>query len=319
MTTEEFDFDAFQLSFVFTAETARPEVWPIDNFPPNEQLLSKPVSRAFAKDIQKRGVMEPISIAILPDNTFMVVAGCRRIKAARLVGITQLMVLVKDMSLAEALAARSASNNQREENTLADVNTLAYYLNADPQIGEKRLAALMGAGLSRIRALLPMAKLPVQFLTAVQDGHISEATLAKLSKLEPEYVAEAIKIFDRKNAKYLADVTDGKIFATPPTLLSEADLKEIQTTRVQNTLANLPLPSSMQQSSVFGNDVLAQLGIQPEPVEIVEGYVVLFDDSSSTYPGILNYQMVDLDTASLWLEQEGPNMTNPRICKVVRN
>lgn len=311
----------FQMPFRFNVENSRQEIWWVSDLPPNEELISKPVDRLFVESVAERGILTPIWVALLLDhnNKPFVVAGSRRIKAARLAGIDRINVVVRDMTLVEAMTARSIENNKRSDNSLADIQSIQYLLNFDPELANnpKLLAKTLGMNLGRLKTLLPQVQASRLFLDAVSDGHISEETLRKVTTMPPSIQAKAVQRFAEAKAKYVREVAAGKVYATPPIFLSDKDLRELQFVRKQDTVQTLPLFGATEEPSVFDDSVLAQLGVEPE---VIDGYVVLYEDANLYGDlAIHNYAMYnEADARAILadLQASYPDLKNLHLAKV---
>jgi ParB family chromosome partitioning protein len=69
----------------------------------------------LAESIKAQGVMQPILARTLPEGGFEIVAGERRWRAARMAGLGEVPVIVRDIPDHEALAAALIENIQRED------------------------------------------------------------------------------------------------------------------------------------------------------------------------------------------------------------
>lgn len=78
--------------------------------------------RELASDIADRGILQPLTVRKTV-NGFVLVAGERRLRAAKLAGLQSVPVLVVQMSDAQHHAAQLAENIQREDLSLADEAT----------------------------------------------------------------------------------------------------------------------------------------------------------------------------------------------------
>lgn len=69
----------------------------------------------LTRSVRERGVLQPITVRPLPDGTFALVLGERRLRAAREAGLTQIPAIVRDIGESEALDLALFENTQRED------------------------------------------------------------------------------------------------------------------------------------------------------------------------------------------------------------
>ena len=69
----------------------------------------------LADSIAEHGVLQPIVVRQIPGGSYKIVAGERRWRAARLAGLDQIPVLIKDISEQQAMELALIENLQRED------------------------------------------------------------------------------------------------------------------------------------------------------------------------------------------------------------
>jgi ParB family chromosome partitioning protein len=69
----------------------------------------------LVQSVKQHGILEPLLVRSLPDNQYELVAGERRYRAAALVGLTEIPVVVRELNDTEALQLALAENLQRED------------------------------------------------------------------------------------------------------------------------------------------------------------------------------------------------------------
>ncbi|MBY0576585.1 MAG: ParB/RepB/Spo0J family partition protein [Gallionellaceae bacterium] len=119
----------------------------------------------LAASIKAQGVMQPILVRQLADNSYEIIAGERRWRAAQLAGLTHVPVLVRSVTDNAALAMALIENIQRE-----NLNPLEEAIGLQRLIDEFKMthqvaAEAVGRSRSAASNLLRLLKLP----QAVQD------------------------------------------------------------------------------------------------------------------------------------------------------
>ena len=69
----------------------------------------------LAASITENGVLQPITVRSAPSGGYKIIAGERRWRAARLAGLTEVPVVIKDVTESEAMELALIENLQRED------------------------------------------------------------------------------------------------------------------------------------------------------------------------------------------------------------
>ncbi|MCK5286486.1 MAG: ParB/RepB/Spo0J family partition protein, partial [Thermodesulfovibrionia bacterium] len=70
--------------------------------------------RDLASSIKEKGVIQPVIVRKTAENSFVLIAGERRWRAAKTAGLKKIPVIIKDAAPAEALELALIENIQRE-------------------------------------------------------------------------------------------------------------------------------------------------------------------------------------------------------------
>lgn len=81
----------------------------------NEETLQE-----LAQDIKERGILEPLIVRVNQDELYEIIAGERRFRAAKIAGLSEVPVIVKEMDDKEAEFASLVENIQRENLSFED-------------------------------------------------------------------------------------------------------------------------------------------------------------------------------------------------------
>jgi ParB family chromosome partitioning protein len=155
----------------------------------------------LASSIEQVGILQPVLVRQLqggetaaqhPDSrvsastvSYCVVAGERRVRAARLAGLTEVPALVCSYEETEALKVALLENIQRED--LGPVEEAEAYRNLLESYGatQEELAEMLGKKRSTVTNLLRMLTLEKDILGLLQDGRISRGHAKALLGLPP--------------------------------------------------------------------------------------------------------------------------------------
>jgi ParB family chromosome partitioning protein len=130
----------------------------------------------LAASIRAQGLMQPILVRGIGDDKFEIIAGERRFRAARIAGLTEVPVLVKDVSDQAAAAMALIENIQREDlNPLEEAQGIQRLLD-DFSFTHEQAAEAVGRSRSAVSNLLRLLNLaaPVQTMLLAGDldmGH----------------------------------------------------------------------------------------------------------------------------------------------------
>ncbi|AFZ67438.1 ParB/RepB/Spo0J family partition protein [Deinococcus peraridilitoris] len=141
----------------------------------------------LAQSIRDKGVLQPLLIRPRGER-FEIVAGERRWRAARLAGLTEVPVVIRDLADREALEIAIVENLQREDlGPLEEAR--AYQTLLDQGHNQEGVARAVGKGRSTVANALRLLALPGAALRALEAGEISAGhARAILAQPEPDRV-----------------------------------------------------------------------------------------------------------------------------------
>jgi len=152
--------------------------------------------------IRKKGVIEPIIARPIngKEARYEVVAGERRLRAARIVGLETIPAIVRDLSDDEAYDFMLIENLQREDLTeREEAESFKAYISRHGEEAIPDLAEKTGISQGYIRSRVRILELPARVLKAWGEGNLCFGHLHQLLRVQDEPgLEEAIKwIFDR--------------------------------------------------------------------------------------------------------------------------
>jgi len=123
--------------------------------------------------IRRQGVIEPVIVRPLAEGGYELVAGERRWRAAKAVGLAEIPALVKPLADKEALEYALIENIQRED--LNPWEEARGYLRLIEEFGytQDDVAAAVGKERATVANLLRVLRLPDDVQQAVRDGRLS--------------------------------------------------------------------------------------------------------------------------------------------------
>ena len=154
----------------------------------------------LAESIKSQGVMQPVLVRPLPGGgDYEIIAGERRVRAARLAGLDEVPVLVKDVPDEAAAVMALIENIQREDlNPLEEAQGLQRLVN-EFKLTHEQAAAAVGRSRSAASNLLRLLNLasPVQQMLMAGDLDMGHAR-ALLSLDNAQQILSANEIVARK-------------------------------------------------------------------------------------------------------------------------
>lgn len=143
----------------------------------------------LTESIREKGVLSPLIVA-QKDGDYLLVAGERRLRAAKQAGLTEVPVILRTLSDEEIAQIALIENIQRADlNVVEEANGYAALIKTY-HYTQQQLADLMGKSRPYIANLLRLLDLPEPVMKALQEGKISAGhARALLAIKDPELAA----------------------------------------------------------------------------------------------------------------------------------
>ncbi|MGE5397527.1 MAG: ParB/RepB/Spo0J family partition protein [Chitinophagales bacterium] len=127
----------------------------------------------LALSIKEHGILQPILVRSLEDGNFEIIAGERRFRAAGIVGLKTVPVIVKDMEDKNAIEASLIENLQRED--LNPIEEAIAYKELIDKRGytQEELSVRIGKSRSHIANTIRIMSLPNEIVEMVADGKLT--------------------------------------------------------------------------------------------------------------------------------------------------
>lgn len=127
----------------------------------------------LAASIRQYGVLQPLTVR-RREGGFELIAGERRLQAARKAGLQDVPVIVRDCSDEEMLALALVENLQREDLNAMEAAHSYHQLVHDFGLSQAEVADRVGKSRSAVANTLRLLALPAPVQQAVADGRLSE-------------------------------------------------------------------------------------------------------------------------------------------------
>lgn len=150
---------------------------------------------ALASSITTHGVLQPVIVRAAPDGDYELIAGERRLRAARQAGLETIPAVVRDSSGGEVLELALVENVQRAD--LNPIEEASAYRELVDRFGLSHEAVAHQVGKSRVAIsnALRLLELAPETRQAIVDGRISEGHGRALAALTiPELQRAALQV-----------------------------------------------------------------------------------------------------------------------------
>ena len=147
----------------------------------NESALTE-----LSKSIEKNGIIQPILVRPKAGGSYQIVAGERRWRAARMAGLTEIPVVIREMSDEEAAVFALIENLQREDLNPVEEAEGIRSLIEEFGMTQEEAADRVGKSRTAVTNTLRLLKLPENILSMVAKGKITAGHARALISLEDE-------------------------------------------------------------------------------------------------------------------------------------
>jgi ParB family chromosome partitioning protein len=188
----------------------------------------------LATAIKAQGIIEPLVVRPAGDG-YELIAGERRLRAARLAGLEAVPVIVRDADDRTALEMSLVENLLREDLNLVEEGRAFERLNQEFGLIHDEIAARIGRSRSYVTNMIRLLDLPAEILDMVGRGELTggqvrpllalnspEAQLAEARKMAAERIsarqAEAIASVRRRGGSRAAAAEDPNLRALADTI-----------------------------------------------------------------------------------------------------
>jgi len=152
---------------------------PVDQILPNpsqpRRMMTDDSLAELASSIRKHGILQPLIVtAAAQPNQYILIAGERRWRAAKLIGLQSVPVLVRQVTDQERLELALIENIQRDD--LAPLDTAEAYRQLADEFGlaHEEIAVRVGKSRASVTNTLRLLRLPDSVRIALVEQQISE-------------------------------------------------------------------------------------------------------------------------------------------------
>lgn len=167
----------------------------ITNIDVNKIIPNKNQPRKFFDDkaleelslsIKNYGVIQPITIRNIYDDIYEIIAGERRFRAAKLLGMNSIPAVIIEVGEEESAAMALIENLQRENLDFIEEAMAFERLIEDFDLNQTQLAEKVGKSQSTIANKMRILKLPESVKQKIKQSNLSERHARALLKIDDE-------------------------------------------------------------------------------------------------------------------------------------
>lgn len=158
---------------------------------PRKHFSTESIS-TLADSIREHGILQPILVRPMESGGYQIVAGERRWRAARMLGLDEVPVNIKELSDVETMQIAIIENLQREN--LNPVEEAAGYSELIENYGmtQEQVGKMVGKSRSAVANAVRLLSLPQRVLKMLENGELSSGHAKALLGFEDEEMMLAI-------------------------------------------------------------------------------------------------------------------------------
>ena len=127
----------------------------------------------LADSISQHGILQPLLVRPFLDGGYQIVAGERRYRAARMAGLTEVPVVIRDLSDSETMQLALIENLQREDLTPVEEARGYRQLMDNYGLKQEEVSRVVGKSRPAIANTLRLLELPEDILKLISNGKLS--------------------------------------------------------------------------------------------------------------------------------------------------
>ena len=155
----------------------------------NEEALQE-----LADSISELGVIQPITLRKMEDDTYQIIAGERRFRASQLAGKSSIPAYILNANEQETMEMALIENIQREDLNPLEISLAYQQLIELHNLSQEQLSKRVGKGRATIANFLRLLKLPGTIQVALKEKRIDMGHAKALLSLDSH--ADQINIFN---------------------------------------------------------------------------------------------------------------------------
>lgn len=147
----------------------------------------------LADSIKEIGIIQPITLRKMEDDTYQIIAGERRFRASQLAGLTTIPAYIRTADDENVMEMALIENIQREDLNAMEIALAYQHLLEEYDLTQERLSERVGKKRTTIANYLRLLKLPAQIQVALKNRELDMGHARALLALDNP--VEQIQLF----------------------------------------------------------------------------------------------------------------------------
>lgn len=160
--------------------------------------MSQDALEDLANSIRAQGVIQPIVVRELAKNSYEIIAGERRWRAAQIAQLSEIPCIIKNVPDEAAVAIALIENIQREDLNAMEEAVALLRLSTEFDLTHQQVADAVGKSRTTVTNLLRLNQLADDVKTLLEHGDIEMGHARALLGLELEQQSDAARIIAAK-------------------------------------------------------------------------------------------------------------------------
>lgn len=213
---------------------------------------------ALSESIKQHGVLQPLLVRPMPGGGYQIVAGERRWRAARLAGLDEVPVLIKELDDQKTMELALVENLQREN--LNPVEEALGYRELMEAYGytQEQVAEIVGKSRPAVANSLRILSLDEQTLKLVRDGDISPGHAKVLAGVEDRELRAELALKVKRDMLTVRNLEELVKMLSAPKKPAKVQKKEVFMKEIELSLAE----TTGRKVSVNGKNGKGKLEIE---------------------------------------------------------
>ncbi len=192
----------------------------------------------LADSIRSQGIIQPIVVRTLAHNRYEIIAGERRWRAAQLANLSEVPVVIRDISDEAAVAMALIENIQRENlNSIEEAEALQRLLD-EFGLTHQQVSTAVGKSRTAVTNSLRLLQLSPDVKTMVERGDLDMGHGRALLSLDREEQSKAAKVVVTKGLSVRETENLVRRIQQEPQGAQPTKNQDPDTLRLQNTLSS---------------------------------------------------------------------------------
>lgn len=139
----------------------------------SRQVFDHAALEELVSSMKSHGILVPLVVTPAPEDKYYIIAGERRFRAAQVLGLKTLPVLIRDAGELERLELGLIENIQREDLNVLELAQAYKKLADDFSLTQEKIADRVGKARSSVANMMRLLQLPEPIQKALADNRIN--------------------------------------------------------------------------------------------------------------------------------------------------